>query len=722
MISRQSLAVLTLFLFLVFAPGIFAGEGMWPLYDLDKLPLDSLRTKGMGLTPEQIYNPGRGGITDAVVRIGASGSFVSSRGLIITNHHVAYGAVQKQSTVDENLIDSGYYAATLEDEIPAIGYKVYVTLAVDDVTERVLSSVDESLDGFDRYQAIDKAIKGIVKETEEGRDVKCSVSRMFGGKQFIRYTYFEIRDIRIVYVPPASIGVYGGDIDNWMWPRHTGDFSFLRAYVAPDGSSADYAEENVPYNSKTFLPISSGGIKEDDMAIIIGFPGKTDRYASSYYINFLLNEHYPDRIARYTDILKMIEEAGAEDSSVAVRLASTKAGLNNGLKNNQGMVEGFTKNNLVEEKMEEESKLSEFINSKPTLAKKYGGILSDLDSLYREREITRKKDNALYSLRRTDYFDMAYELYKWATEREKDDMERERGYQDRDSLLTRKWLEDSQINLVPSFDMKLFKYYLKKAFELPAEQKIEPLGKWFEVGEGGAENTKLDARLAEMYAQSRVGDLKERMKMFYMSAEDLEKLGDPFINLVAVLMPDLEDREMRWKEFSGAISKLEPRLIEAYAEWKGSELYPDANGTMRINFGKVKGYTPQDAVDYFYLTSLTGVMEKETGEDPFINPEELRQNYMARDYGSYVDPIIDDVPVNFLTTNDGTGGNSGSPIINGRGELIGVDFDGNYESMAADYLFDAEIARSIVVDIRYVLYVIDKVYHLDALLNELTIH
>jgi len=720
---QKPLSLLAVGLLLVLACGhILADEGMWPLYDLHKLPFDSLKAQGLMLEPNQIYNPKGGGICDAVVRVGATGSFVSPNGLIITNHHVAYGAVQKQSSVEQNLIADGFYAATRGEEIPAIGYNAYVTLAMDDMTERVLAEINDSMTDFERYQAIDKITKEIVKEAEKGRDVKCRLAKMFGGKQYILYTRFKIRDIRIVYVPPASIGKYGGDIDNWMWPRHTGDFSFLRAYVAPDGSTAEYSEENVPYQSKTYLPISSAGVKDGDFAMIIGFPGRTSRYASSYYIDDLINYYYPNFICMFEDVLELIKEAGARDSSVAIRLASMDAGINNGLKNSYAMLEGFTKAGILQNKIKDEKLLAEFVNAAANLKKKYASVLPSLDSLYRERRKTREKDFILGSLGWADFLSMSNGIYKWAVEREKNDMERERGYQDRDSISTREWLEDAQINLVPSFDKDVLKYFIKKAFDLPQGQKIEAIEKIFAGEEGTQREAHLDEYLDNLYGNTAIGDLDQRMKMFGMSKKELEELGDPSIDLAIALKPERDEQVERRKTFSGASTRLEPKLIASYAEWKGDELYPDANGTMRFNYGSVRSYVPRDAVRYNYITSLSGVMEKETGEDPFMVPEELKQAHAARDFGRYADAVINDIPVNFLTTNDGTGGNSGSPIINGRGELIGLDFDGNYEAVAADYLYIPELARSIVVDIRYVLFVIDKVYHLEGLLNELTVH
>jgi hypothetical protein len=301
-------------------------------------------------------------------------------------------------------------------------------------------------------------------------------------------------------------------------------------------------------------------------------------------------------------------------------------------------------------------------------------------------------------------------------------MDRDQGYQDRDSIRTRRWLKDKQINLTPSVDKTTLKYFIKRALELPEIQRIIAIDKIFsDINKNDLESF-LNQYVEELFANTQIGDLDQRMKMFSMSKDELEDLNDSFINLIIELNPELEANRERRKRISGANSRLYPKLMRVYAEWKGDELYPDANGTKRFNWGVVKGYSPRDAVTYSYITGLTGVMEKETGEKPFIVPEKLKQVYRKQDFGPYVDPIIDDIPVDFITTNSGTNGNSGSPVLNARGELIGLDFDTGYEGVSADYMYNPDVCRAVVCDLRYVLFLIDKVYHLDKLLNELTIH
>ncbi|UCG63202.1 MAG: S46 family peptidase [Candidatus Zixiibacteriota bacterium] len=719
--SKVIASVLATVIAVFLAAAVSAEEGMWPHYDVDRLPFEKFRTAGLELEPTDIYNPQGGGLCEAVVRLGATGSFVSKEGLIVTNHHVAFGAIQKQSTAERNLLRDGFYASTREEEIPAIGYSAMVIRSTEDVTERILSSLSAEMEDYERNEAIDLAIKKIVAEGEANEDVKCRVAEMFGGQQYILYTEFRIRDIRIVYVPPAAIGEYGGDIDNWMWPRHTGDFSFLRAYVGPDGSSAELAAENVPYHPNVFLPIATGSLSDGDFAMIIGFPGKTSRYAPSKLISDLVEFSYPDRIELYRDILDIIASVSRDDPEAAVRLASLDNGINNGLKNRIGMLEGFQKWNLLQKKIEMEMELEDFISSRPDLSERFGSVLAGLDSMYQQKALTREKDVALSNLGWSDYVDIAFTIYKWSREREKPDIERERGYQDRDSVKIREWLEDVQVNMVEEFEREVLRYALGRTQQLPEGQRITSIDNIIASATGVNREEKLQVWLDQAFANTKVGYPESRMAMFGMSIEELEGLNDPFIELARLTYDEREERVARRKKLSGMASRLDPKLIAAYAEWKGSDLYPDANGTMRINFGVVKGYSPADAVNYSCFTGFRGVLEKETGEDPFIVPAELRQYHNKGMTSAYFDSDLGDIPVNVLTTNDATGGNSGSPVIDGKGRLVGLLFDCNYESIAADYLFNPELTRSISVDIRYVLHVIDEVYGLDELMNELTL-
>ena len=702
----------------------FADEGMWPLYDLDKLPFDTLKAHGLTLEPSQIYNPAGTGLADAVINLsGGTASFLSSDGLIITNHHVAFDAIQRQSTIEHNYIRDGFYARTGGEEIPAIGFNVYVTLAIEDVTKKIMAKAPSTLAGRARHDAIENATKRIVKEAEKGRDVQCEVAEMFGGMQYMLYTYFKIRDVRLVYAPPEAIGNFGGDIDNWMWPRHVGDFSFLRAYVGPNGKSAEYSDKNVPYHPKVFLPISSAGVKEGDFTMMIGMPGSTRRYTSSFDIANAFGFYYPASVQVYHDVIEILKDESSKDSSVAIRLDSRINGMSNFYLKNQGLIEGSKRMDILRIKREQERELTDFIKTSPELTAKFGTVLSELDSLYRERSKTREEEFVLGWMQYScEYFGLARRIYKWGEQREKPDMERESGYQNRDTIRTKESLKNTQINLVPAADKRIFRYYLGRVLELPESQKIAAIEALVAGITGAQRESYLDHFVDSLYQGTKIGILDERMKMFGLKKTELERLGDPFINFVASLTSEFDQNDERSKQSAGAHSILDPKLIQAYVVLKNGKLYPDANGTKRFNWGQVVGYSPRDGVRYNYLTTLKGVMEKETGKFPFVVPAELKQAYQKKDFGRYADAAANDMPVNFITCNSGTNGNSGSPVINGKGELIGLDFDTDYEGVSADYMYNPDLARAVVCDARYILFLLDKVYHLDGLLRELTIH
>jgi hypothetical protein len=724
MSTRHLVAGLTGAALLLSCLAAHADEGMWPLYELDKLNYQELQARGLALDKTAIYNPAGPDLADAIVELsGGTASFISADGLLITNHHVAFDAVQAQSTPENNYIEKGFYAPTRADELPAIGYDAYVVLSIEDVTAKVKQVVKDKMTDMERYKAIDKVKKAIIAKAEAGRDVRCSVEDMYDGLQYMLYTHLKIKDIRMVYIPPEAIGNYGGDIDNWMWPRHTGDFAFMRAYVAPDGSTADYAKENVPYRPKSYLPISSAGVREGDLTLILGFPGRTQRYSTSFVVDNLVNFFYPLVIQTYGDLLKIINTAGEQDPSAGIRMAGTASYYDNYYKNSIATIEGMKKANILEQKRRTEIELKEFLNSTPEMAKKYGSLFPTLDSLHRVSMVTRDKDFFMgWFLNSTEYMRFANMLWRWADQREKPNAERDAGYQNRDTLPARVRMEEAQVNLVPSVDKENFKYFIRKILALPSSQKIAVIEDRFAGTSGAERDRQIDQWTDQLYEGTAVGSLDQRLKMFAMKKKDLEGLNDPFIALAKSLQPELQGMRDRRKEHDGAHAILGARMVEAFMDWKKGQVYPDANGTMRLSYGTVVGYTPRDAVSYKYMTGLTGVMEKESGVVPFIVPPELKSVYQKKDFGRYLDPVIKDIPVDYLTTNDGTGGNSGSPVLNGKGEIIGLDFDSNYESVAKDYWYMTDISRSITLDIRYVLFLLDKVYHLDGLMKELTIH
>ncbi len=703
-----------------------AVEGMWPLDEMDDAVFEQMRDMGLELSKEDLYNPRGAGLAYAVVDLGGgTGSFVSPKGLILTNHHVAFTALQRASTgdPDHNYIEEGINALSYAEEIPAEGYRASVLMSIRDVTKEVLGAASEEMSGFERYDAIERRIKEIVAEAEKGRDVECDVVEFYDGMQYKLFTSFTIKDVRLVYAPPRAIGNYGGDIDNWMWPRHTGDFSFFRAYVAPDGSSAEYAEENVPYKPSVFLPVSYKGVREGDFTMIIGFPGQTLRYRTSFSIDHHQNFNYPTRIKLFGDIIAILQEAAAGDPEVAVKVASLDATLNNAMKNYEGQLEGFKKARLYERKIQQEKEFSAWLDRNPDMKEKYGDILPRIGSLYDEyvKKTREKSQITRFVGYGSQMVRAASTLYRWSLEKAKEDLEREPGYQERDIPQLTQSLRMIEHSFDEKTDRKVLRYFMLRALELPSDQRIEAFDAWMARMPGENDETKIDALIDKLYGGTKLGSTEERVRMFELSHDELMQEGDSFIELIAELYPELEELKDRDKEFNGAITAIRPRLIEAYQLWKGGALYPDANGTIRLTYGTVQGYSPRDAVDYYYITSLSGMAEKYTGEEPFDAPKELLDLAAEKSGGRYIDKVIRDVPVDFLSTCDITGGNSGSPVLNARGEVIGTAFDGNWESISSDYLFNAKVTRAISVDARYVLFILERFSGAERLLDEMVI-
>lgn len=717
-----SLALLAISLVVLLPLSANAAEGMWPVFALDKLNFDSLAAQGLRVDREAIYNPETGGLCAAVVQVGGgTGSFVSPSGLIITNHHVAFSAVQAQSTAEKNYVEDGFIAHTTADEIPAIGFNCYVIKSYEDVTKDVRGGLKSSMTAKQRHDAIEKKTKRIIADAEKVPNVRCEVAAFDGGLQYVLVTYLRLQDIRIVAVPPEGIGNYGGEIDNWMWPRHTGDYSFLRAYVAPDGTPAEYSEQNVPYQSKTFFPISLGPLKEGDFSFVLGYPGGTSRFASSYEIADGIDFYYPTSIRYRKALIGIMEEAGKTDPEIAVRVSDKIAGLANYLKNFEGMLIGLNRGHVLESRQAREAQLAATIAADKTLNKKYGKTLPELQALYAEKRTYGEKSTVLSWTRYgSDYLSLANRLYKWSIEKAKPDMERDPAYMDRNKPSLERRTREAQVNLVPDVERDMLNYILVQAMRLPSDQRIPAIDKLVGDTSAGVESA-VAAYTATLYANTRVGNLDERMAMLDMSSEQLVARHDAFIDLAVALYDEFQVMKERNDAFSGASEKLNAELVAACRETGVGPDYPDANGTMRLGYGFVAGYSPADATHYDAFTTLKGVIQKETGVAPFNNPKKLLEAARLRDLARYLDLTLGDVPVNFLTDHDTTGGSSGSPVLNARGELIGLCFDGNYEAISADYECDGDISRTINVDSRYVLFTLDKVLGATELLDELSI-
>ena len=718
---KRKFAILTI-LFLFLTGFILAEEGMFLPNELTPALMAKMHRMGLQLSADQIWKNGGPSLAQAVVNLmGGTGSFVSPKGLIVTNHHVAFGAVQRQSAIKGiDLIHNGFFARTMKEEIPAPGYKALVLLTIEDVTQKVLKGIKRNMDPLKKYERVEKNIKKIIKKAEKP-GYRCEVKSFYGGEKYYLLTYLELKDIRIVYVPPRSIGNYGGDIDNWMWPSHTGDFSFLRAYVGPDGKPAEYSPNNIPYKPMVYLKVSAKDIDPGDFMFILGYPGRTQRYMPSFYAEFMEKEYYPGRIKFLEGWIKILEQGSKRNKLAMFKNAGMLKGLNNAIKNWKGQLEGFKNLKIVERKRKKENKMLEALEKNPELKAKYGDVFPKYRQLFEEWKTVMKK--SLYAgwfAYGSRLLSAAMTIDYWTRERtKKKDIDRKPGYMDRDreNLLLSLKLVDASYE--PWTDRQVLKYFIKAQGKLPPEYRLKGLVKLLN---NDFSDKNIDAFLDRLYKNTVLTNKEERIKLFNSPHKKVLKSGDPFIELAEAIIPEMDELEKENKRLSGKALDITPKYFALWREVFGSDfMYPDANSTLRLTYGTVKGYSPKDAVFYLPQTTLTGVMEKETGKDPFIVPEKLKKLYKNRDFGMYIDPELKDVAVDFLTTHDVTGGNSGSPVLNARGELVGLLFDGNLESVASDYFFYPPITRSISVDSRYVLFITDKFQGAERILKEMEI-
>ena len=714
--KQAAVSLLVLLVSIVLLPAnVLAEEGMWRPGQLPAL-VDKLKA----LNPEvdaAALSDLTGHPMNAVIWLGnCTASFVSPQGLVITNHHCAYGSIQHNSSEERNLLEDGFLAAGRARELPAApGSRVLVTVSVEDVTRSVLAVVPEGAGGRERYQAIEDRQKALVAECEQDPGHRCRVAAYSGGLEYELVKQLEIRDVRLVHAPALSIGKYGGDIDNWMWPRHTGDYAFFRAYVGPDGKPADYSEENVPFRPRHHLRVSTRGIDTGDLVLVAGYPGSTNRYRLAREVEGVIRWNYPRRIQAFRQWRDIIDRAVGGREEKALKYASLRAGLNNVIKNYRGMLEGFAKSDILERKRALEQDLQAWIEAGPASRSRLNTVAADLGKLVAESQSGREA--ALYYDflgGRSALLRAARRLYRLSRERRKPDEQREPGYQERDLARIRERLERIDRTFDPEVDRACWRRFVLNYARLPAEQRVQPFDDWFGIRSTGLQQAELDRRLDEMYGQTRLGDPETRISWMKAAPGDFEASRDPFIRMAVSLYDSDMEREERDKELQGRFDQVRPRFMEAliaYNQSRGKSVYPDANSTLRVTYGTVKGYSAKDGIRYLPFTTLRGILEKDTGQEPFNAPLGQLKLIRGREFGSYYVNALDSVPVNFLSTLDATGGNSGSPTLNGRGELVGLLFDGNWESIVADWDFIPAITRSIHVDIRYALWVME---HLDG--------
>ncbi|MDI6766335.1 MAG: S46 family peptidase [Bacteroidota bacterium] len=707
-------------IFLLFSGLTFPDEGMWMLNQLGKLPISDMQKNGLQIPLEGIYNPDGTSLKDAIVLLGGgTSSFISAEGLILTNHHVAFGAIQSVSSVEEDRLKDGFLANTKEEEISIPSYNAQVVVSITDVTTEVLGAVNDTMSTDSRAKAIQSKMREIEKREKGDTEYEFRISEFYNGVKYFMYKYEVFKDVRLVYAPPTSIGNYGGEVDNWYWPRHTGDFALMRVYIAPDGKHAKYSKENVPYKPKVYLPISTQGYTENSFAMILGFPGRTFRYRTSPEILLAKDETLPLNMELFKMRMDIIEAAGKNDRATEIKYAGRWRGMANAYKNYQGTLEGMRRADILKLRKEEETKFSEFLSTDPELENKYGTVLSDIATLFDDLKTFNQKQIIMSQLMgSSDVLSLSNRFRNFAKSFTKDSTG-----EIKPPTAMYNELKDAFPNTYKNtnfvVDKDVLTAMILKAAELPPDQQIKIIQKIIGNKTGEKRNCAVREFVDDLYDDTKLLTTEGCLKLLSKDADDI--LDDEFVRFSNELDKDFSQIMPKSSAFNAKIGLLRSKLLEAHMAWKGFDIYPDANRTLRLTHGVIKSYNPRDAVHYDYQTLLGGIMEKETGEDPFIVPQKLQQLWETKDFGKYADPRLNDVPVAFIANLDITGGNSGSPVINGKGELIGLAFDGNWEAVVGDYVYQEPFNRSINVDSRYILFVLDKFSNAQNILNELTI-
>lgn len=702
--------------------GAQADEGMWQPHQLPAMA-DELKAKGLEIDAKSISKLTEFPMNAVISLGGCTASFVSPKGLVVTNHHCAYGAIQYNSTPEKNLLQDGFLAKTFADELPATpGSRIYVTEDVTKVTERVKGGLEGKV-GSEFYQGIEGQEKALVAECEKEDGYRCQVYSFHGGLEYYLVKQLEIRDVRLVYNPAASVGKYGGDVDNWMWPRHTGDFSFYRAYVSKTGKPAEFSQDNVPFEPKSFLKVSAKGVSDGDFVMVAGYPGRTNRYRTANEVQNQFEWAYPEGKLLRERFIEIIKDTAPEGSDERIKYESQIASLANYAKNFTSMIEFYAKSTMLNDRQAREAELAAWIAKDSSREAKYGKTLAELDALIAKSKAHQERDMLLSYIDSTTMLPTARSLYRLANEKLLPDMQREPGFQDRDMTRLKASMERIDRRYAPSVDKAVLFDMLKRYAALPVDKRLPALDKAFGIDKKFSD-AKLSKTLDKMYAKTELGKKDVRLAWMDKSVADFKASNDPFIQFAVALYDTDMSEEKKEKELDGELMKIRPQYMDAIIAYnleQGKPVYADANSSLRVAVGHVKGYSPKDGLVALPFSRLEGIVQKDTGVDPFDAPKKELALIKQKQYGDFYVKSIDSVPVNFLSTLDTTGGNSGSPTLNGRAELVGLLFDGVYESIIGDWAYDDNINRSIQVDSRYMLWVMKYLDHADNLLAEMEI-
>ena len=695
---------------LALAAPVAADEGMWLPSQMAEVAAQ-MKAAGAQVPPEQLADLTKAPMNAIASLGGCSASFVSPEGLVVSNHHCVYGSIQYNSKPGQDYLTDGFLAKTKAEEVPAApGTRIFVIEALRNVTADMLKGVTTKLTGRQRFDRMDANRKGLIAACEKQPNRRCDVRSYFGGERYFLQQQLEIKDVRLVYAPAGGIGNFGGETDNWQWPRHTGDFGFYRAYVGPDGSSAAYSKDNVPYQPKSWLTIAKEGLKDGDFVMLAGFPGNTNRWRMAAETRSVFADRYPLNQKMLSDYSDLVNKLTAGNQAAEIKYANSVKGADNTKKNLLGQMSGADAIRLIETKEAEETAFRTWLAADPKRQATYGPALNQLDALIAESNKRAVNDIKLGQMGRAQLLSAASTLYRWAKERAKPDAQREAGFQDRDRTPRTEGLKQIERRFDAMVDRKIMEWALEHYRSVPAGERNDVLlAKLDQIG------------LDKLYAETKLTDTATRLAWLDKTPAEFEASTDPFIQLAVAAYPYSQQRLDEDKENDGKLNAASRAVMEARMAWtreQGKPVYPDANSSLRITWGHVTG-RKQDGVTWSAFTTAEGMAAKHTGKGEFDAPDKAIELVKARDYGNYVAPELGTLPVNYLSTVDITGGNSGSATLNAKGELVGLAFDGTLDGVISDWRFNPAINRTIHVDHRYMLWVMEKVDGATNLLKEM---
>ncbi|MDR1459731.1 MAG: S46 family peptidase [Bacteroidales bacterium] len=716
--KKGLISSIVIFMFISFAQ---ADEGMWLPYLLKLLNEKDMQSKGLRISADDIYSINKSSLKDAVVLFGGgcTGEIVSEQGLLLTNHHCGYGRIQAHSSLENDYLANGFWATKKEEELPNPGFTVTLLISMSDVTEDVLQRVTENMTEKEREELIEKNSKSIIEKAIENTHYKAVIKPIYNGNQYLLFINEVFQDIRLVGAPPSGIGKFGGDTDNWMWPRHTGDFSVFRIYTGKDGKPAPFSKDNIPYIPKKHLSISLKGIEPEDFTFVFGYPGSTEQFLTSWAVELVQNQTNPIAINLRTQRLNIIKKYMENDRLTRIQYSAKAAGIANGWKKWIGENKGLQRLNTIENKKTLENHFTNWINEVPARKQLYGNILPKYEQLYKEIKHLSKENSyfmeGFYGIEIVRFAWTFNSLVEKANSKEQLVVVKE----NTNALIERINAFFKDYN--PILDKEIFVVLMQTYYDncdkstLPDETK--KLLKSFRYNMTALANDIYSKSI--FLQQSKLSKIMEdgNIKAIASLKNDLlfRLINPMFHHYIDSISNELE-------QYEDEIKGLDRLWTKALMEMQSDKIfYPDANMTLRVTYGKIDGYNPRDGVSYKYYTTIDGIMEKENDDisDYTVDPK-LKQLYANKDYGRYA-MKNGEMPVAFVATNHTTGGNSGSPVLNGDGHLIGLNFDRCWEGTMSDIQYDAEQCRNISIDIRYCLFIIDKFAGAKHLIDEMTI-